>query len=172
MRLISFLPLVTLLLAGCLTRPPIIAVDSVEVVARNDEAMALQYNLVLSNPNDRPIEPLEFTYAVMVAGEGVYQGRHAAEMTLDAGGQDRPLALPVVIPYQRLGWSDATVPGTARWSMSGTLLYVNEGVLADTLLDLGYRPKTGFSASGELDTAAMKADPAGLAGSSQAASPE
>ena len=92
------------LLGGCLTRPPIIAVDSVEIVERNETAMALHYNLVLTNPNDKPIEPLEFTYSVSVAGRGVYSGRHAAEMTLDAGGQKRPLALPAVIPYDRVGW--------------------------------------------------------------------
>ena len=138
-----------------MSSPPIISVDSVEVTGRNEQAMALNYNLVLTNPNDKPIEPLEFTYSVSVAGRGVYQGRHAAEMTLDAGGQDRPLILPVVIPYERVGWSESTVPDSARWSMSGTLIYVDEGVFSETLLDLGYRPSTGFSATGELDTVGL-----------------
>ena len=147
------------LLGGCLTRPPIIAVDSVEIVERNENAMALHYNLVLTNPNDKPIEPLEFTYSVSVAGRGVYSGRHAAEMTLDAGGQKRPLSLPAVIPYERVGWTDETVPGSARWSLSGTLVYVDEGVFAETLLDLGYKPSTGFAASGDLTTVVVLPEP-------------
>lgn len=155
MRLALLLLLPLLLLTGCLTSPPIIAVDSVEVVGRNDQAIALHYNLVLTNPNDKPIEPLEFTYSVSVSGRSVYKGRHAAEMTLDAGGQDRPMVLPAVIPFERIGWADSSVPDSAQWSMSGTLIYVDEGVFAQTLLDLGYRPSTGFSASGDLDTTGL-----------------
>ncbi|MDG2094987.1 MAG: hypothetical protein P8J89_06920 [Phycisphaerales bacterium] len=147
------------LLGGCLTRPPVIAVDSVEIVERNETAMALHYNLVLTNPNDKPIEPLEFTYSVSVAGRGVYSGRHAAEMTLDAGGQKRPLALPAVIPYDLAGWTNQTVPDSARWSLSGTLVYVDEGVFAETLLDLGYRPSTSFAASGDLTTITVLPEP-------------
>lgn len=158
MRLGFLLILPLILLTGCFTSAPIIAVDSVEVVGRNDQAIALHYNLVLTNPNDKPIEPLEFTYSVSVAGRGVYQGRHAAEMTLDAGGQDRPMVLPAVIPFERVGWAESSVPDSARWSMSGTLIYVDEGVFAETLLDLGYRPSTGFSASGELDTTGLVDD--------------
>lgn len=152
MRVAWLLLLPLLLLAGCLTRPPIIAVESVEVVGWNEAAMALHYNLILTNPNEKPIEPLEFTYSVSVAGRGVYKGRHAAEMTLDAGGQDRPMVLPAVIPFERVGWAESSVPKSAPWSMSGTLIYVDEGVFAETLFDLGYRPSTGFSASGNLDT--------------------
>ena len=147
------------LLGGCLTRPPIIAVDSVEIVERNEMAMAMHYNLVLTNPNDKPIEPLEFTYSVSVEGRGVYSGRHAAEMTLDAGGQKRPLAMPAVIPFDRDGWTAETVPESARWSMSGTLVYVDEGVFAETLLDLGYKPSTSFAASGDLRTVAELPEP-------------
>ena len=159
MRFAALLIPPVLMLTGCLSSPPIIAVDSVEVVSRSEQAMALNYNLKLTNPNDKPLEPLEFTYSVSVAGRGVYQGRHAAEMTLDAGGENRPLALPAVIPYERIGWSDSTVPDSARWSLSGTLIYVDEGVFAETLLDLGYRPSTGFSASGDLDTVGLIGPP-------------
>ena len=147
------------LLGGCLIRPPIIAVDNVEIVERNENAMALHYNLVLTNPNDKPIEPLEFTYSLSVAGKGVYSGRHAAEMTLDAGGQKRPLSLPAVIPFDRIGWTQDTVPESARWTMSGTLVYVDEGVFAETLLDLGYRPTTEFAASGDLKTIVVLPEP-------------
>ena len=152
MRFAALLISPVLMLTGCLSMPPSISVDSVEVVSRSDQAMALHYNLVLSNPNDQPIEPLEFTYSVSVAGRGVYQGRHAAEMTLDAAGQDRPLILPAVIPYERVGWTERTIPESERWSLSGALVYVSEGVFSETLLDLGYRPSTGFSASGTLNT--------------------
>ena len=167
MRFVVLLIPSVLMLAGCLSTPPMIAVDSVEVVGRSEQAMALHYNLVLTNPNDKPIEPLEFTYSVSVAGRGVYRGRHAAEMTLDAGGQDRPLALPAVIPYERVGWTDDSVPDSARWSLSGTLIYMDEGVFSETLLDLGYRPSTGFSASGDLDTVGMVGPPEADESSSQ-----
>ena len=170
MRVMLVVP-IFLFLGGCLTRPPIIAVDSVEIVNRNEEAMAIHYNLVLTNPNDKPIEPLEFTYNVSVAGRGVYSGRHAAEMTLDAGGQKRPLSLPAVISYDRLGWTEATVPDSARWSMSGTLVYVDEGVFAETLLDLGYKPSTGFAASGDLQTVMTGPEPGPSASSDSSDQP-
>ena len=142
-----------LILGGCFTQSPRIGVESVQVVARNQNAMAIQFNMELSNPNDKPIEPLELTYAVSVLGKGVYQGRHAAEMTLDARGMDRPLSLPAVIRFDQLGWSEDRIPGEAGWRLSGTLVYMNQGVFSETLLDLGYRPSTGFDASGVLDTA-------------------
>ncbi|MCH2134034.1 MAG: hypothetical protein MK116_09830 [Phycisphaerales bacterium] len=174
MRGVIPLLLVAMMCSGCLTRPPAIGVDSVEITARNEQAMAVQFNMVLSNGNNRPIEPLEFTYNVSVAGRGVYKGRHAAEMTLDAGGQDRPLALPAVIPYDRVSWSEQTIPASVSWSLSGTLVYMDEGVFAETLLDLGYRPSTGFRASGELQTTVGGSEPAGsdqVSSSAQSSSP-
>ena len=152
MRSIGFLLPLPLLLAGCLAQSPGIAVDSVEVVARNRNAMAVHFNLLLSNDNNKPIEPLEFTYVVDVEGRRAYSGRHAAELSLAEGGQNRPLTLPAVVRFDQFGWTTATVPISVPWSLSGSLVYVSEGVLAKTLLDLGYRPSTSFTADGTLVT--------------------
>ncbi|MCH2152316.1 MAG: hypothetical protein MK089_03150 [Phycisphaerales bacterium] len=152
MRFTCLLVPMFLILGGCFTQSPRIGVESVQVVARNQNAMAIQFNMELSNPNDKPIEPLELNYAVSVLGKGVYQGRHAAEMTLDARGNNRPLSLPAVIRFDQMGWSEDRIPEEARWRLSGTLVYMNQGVFSQTLLDFGYRPSTGFSASGVLET--------------------
>ena len=153
MRFTCLLVPMFLILGGCFTQSPRIGVESVQVIAQNQNAMAIQFNMELSNPNDRSLEPLELTYAVSVLGKGVYQGRHAAEMTLDARGMNRALSLPAVIRFDQLGWTGDQMPAEAAWQLSGTLVYMNTGVFAQTLLDLGYRPSTGFSASGVLDTA-------------------
>ena len=159
MRSTIFLLFLPVVLAGCLTQAPTISVDSTEIVARNHNAMAVHFNLLLTNNNNKPIEPLEFTYNVNIEGRRVYSGRHAAEMSLAEGGQDRPLALPAVVRFDQFGWSLVTLPVSLPWSLSGSLVYVNEGVLAKTLLDLGYRPSTSFSAEGTMVTNATGTDP-------------
>ena len=149
------------LLGGCLTRPPVIAVDSVEIIERNEKAMAMHYNLVLTNPNDKPIEPLEFTYSVSVEGRGVYWSSCRRD---DAGCRWPEAASGIagrhlLRPY-RLDCRDGS--RVARWSMSGTLVYVDEGVFAETLLDLGYKPSTSFAASGDLKTVAELGPPSAI----------
>ena len=127
-------------------RPPAITIGPAAVVERTDEAIALGVELDLTNPNDEPLELREFNYAVSIQGKTVYTGRRAAEATLSAKGTKR-LTLPVVVPVAQV---PATAPdGGIPWSISGNLLYVTPGEIAELLLDTGVRkPKVSFSGKG------------------------
>ena len=147
---IVLLALATSLLSGCLSlTPPKVAVESIEVIAVSSEAMAVSLHGTVANPHASQVRLLEFDYSLSVDGRSVFSGRHAAEMALIPGA-DRKIMLPASFPYAKLGWDPQSLPDTSRWSMSGSLIYLGEGVLAETLLDMGYRPSTGMSASGEL----------------------
>lgn len=137
-------------LAGCLSLdPPAVAIKSIEVTGVNEDAMSVALHGTVSNPHSGETRLLEFDYGLSISGRSVYKGRHAAEMTLIPGA-NREITLPASFSFARLGWDNQSLPDTSNWSMSGSLLYLGEGVLAETLLDMGYRPTVGYSASGEL----------------------
>ena len=134
---------------GC-TSAPSITIDSVEVVGEHDAAAALVFNGTISNMHEQTLRLLEFDYTLSLHGRRVYEGRHAAEMTL-TDGSIRTFTLPASFPllpqdYRGLGF----LPDSSHWSLSGTLVYLGEGVLAETFLDMGIRPSVGFDASGDL----------------------
>lgn len=136
-------------LSGCAPAPGI-AIESVEVIGEDDQAAALVFAGTISNPHDQTLRLLEFDYTLSMLGRQVYQGRHAAEMTLTDGSK-RTFTLPASFPllksdYRGLGF----MPDSSQWSLSGSLVYLGEGVLAETFLDMGFRPTVSFSASGEL----------------------
>lgn len=143
-------------LGGCVALgPPRISIDSIEINAASEDGLAVTLHGTIENPHNETIRLLEFDYSLAVSGRSVYSGRHAAEMTL-IGGATRPIALPAAFTLASVGWSSSALPEQSRWSMSGSLLYLSEGVLAETLLDMGFRPTATYSASGVL---AMQASP-------------
>ena len=97
------------------------------------------------------MELREFAYAVSIDGVHVFQGRRAAEATLSGGGAKR-IALPAVIRFDRTGWSGPDAAPAAVWKMTGTLLYLTPGWLAEILLDTKLsNPKVRFTGDGRLD---------------------
>ena len=139
-----------LALQGCLVGdPPAVEVDSIELVAVGESAISVNLNGTVTNPHSSEMRLLQFEYVLSVDGRQVYQGRHAAEMTLSPGVK-RQISLPAAFTYSDAGWEFDRIPGESPWTMSGSLVYLGRGVLAQTLLDLGYRPSTGYSASGQL----------------------
>ena len=151
-RMTGLLLLLPLLLGlpGCLsTAPPVVTVESIELVGVGEEAMSVSLNGTVANPHATEARLLQFEYVLSIDGRSVYQGRHAAEMTL-TGGVTRTFSLPAAFPYAKAGWSPGQLPGESPWTMSGSLVYLGEGVLAETLLDLGVRPTVGYTASGDL----------------------
>ena len=135
---------------GCMTiSPPTVKIDSVEVIGESDDASSLVFHGTVENPHQSTLRLLEFTYGVSMEGRSVYQGRHAAEMTLTPGATRR-IVLPAGFTNAAAGLGPGSMPDSSKWSMSGSLLFLGEGVLAETLLDMGLRPTVGFSASGAL----------------------
>ena len=151
-RLTLHLLLIPFLLAlqGCLAgNAPVVEVKSMEVVGVDRDAMALVLNGTVSNPHSSESRLLQFEYVLSVDGRSVFQGRHAAEMTLSPG-VTREIALPASFLYSAAGWDASALPDDSSWTMSGSLVYLGAGVFSQTLLDLGYRPSVGYSASGRL----------------------
>jgi hypothetical protein len=144
------LPLWTVL-AGCLGyRPPSIAVGEAVLVEETSEALRLDVALDLVNPNNEPLELLQFEYAFSIDGASVFRAKQSAEATLSASGRKR-LVLPAVVPLERAPWPEGARPAEAAWSIRGSLLYVTPGALAEALLDTGVRkPRAGFGGSGRV----------------------
>ena len=137
---------------GCSSyRPPSIRLVGVRLVEQTDEAAAFHFDLVLENPNDEPIELHEFQYKLLLDGTQVFQGRRAATTTLQPDTISQ-IALPAVVRYEVMGWSDRTLPAEVDYQLSGGLLYVTPGELAEILLDTGVRrPTIQFNRAGRLD---------------------
>lgn len=131
--------------AGCAsTKPPAIAVIGASMAESTNEAAKVQIALRLQNPNNDPLELLEFDYSVEVNGREVYQGTRSAQMTL-ARLSTREIEIPAVIPYERTGWRTDAMPPAAQVNVHGTLRYLAPGTFAQTLFDIGVRrPRTGF----------------------------
>ena len=70
------------------------------------------------------------TYGVSMEGRSVYQGRHAAEMTLTPGAT-RGIVLPAGFTNAAAGLGPGSMPDSSKWSMSGSLLFLGEGVDPD-----------------------------------------
>lgn len=145
----AILPLVMLtLLAGCSAYDaPRLAVSSVAVADRSDEAVVLDFTLDAANANDveLPLETVEYT--VRVDGRVVFEGTRSAEATLRRSGTQQ-IVLPAAI---RLS-PDVPLAGEYPYSIQGRVTYVTPGEIAQLLFDAGVRrPKVGFRDSGVLD---------------------
>lgn len=141
-------------LAGCTNfKPPSIELSNVRLVERTDEAAAFHFDLVLENPNDEPIELREFRYELSLDDGQVYQGRRAAFSTLHPSAVDDlslEMSLPAVVRFDQL--DGAALPDDLAYQLSGTLLYLTTGELAEILLDTGVKkPRVRFAMSGRLD---------------------
>ncbi len=136
--------------AGCGQRSPRVAVAAVTLGDSSDEALVLQFQLDLVNRGSEPLELREFRYRLSVDGKQVFQGRRAAEATLGASATRR-MGVPAVLRYDRVGWTATDRPAEVPYTMSGSLLYVSPGELAEILFDTGVRkPTVDFGGKGTI----------------------
>jgi len=146
----SLILVVAVHITGCVAiSHPKVTVQSVEVVNETDDASSLLFHGMVENPHSETLRLLEFSYTVSMKGQSIYQGRHAAEMTLTPGAT-RQFTLPAGFTNAAAGLSSDAMPESSKWSMGGSLLFLGDSVLAETLLDMGLRPTVDFSASGDL----------------------
>jgi hypothetical protein len=134
------------LTTGCSFQPPpTIEVGEARLIDNGGEAARCEIDLALSNPGDEPLELLTFEYVVTINGESAYHGRRSAEATLSGEGV-RVITLPAVVERSLLARGEG---GRTQWAISGSLLYVTPGRIAELLLDSGVRkPTVGFSGRG------------------------
>ena len=132
-------------------RPPSIQLVAVRLIEQTEEAAAFHFDLILENPNDEPIELREFRYSLNIDGVNVYIGRRAAGTTLHPETGNH-ISLPAVVRYDTMGWTNRSLPPAVEYQLSGELLYVTPGELAEILLDTGVRrPKVRFNRAGRLE---------------------
>ena len=138
-------------LTGCSSyRAPRITLASVSVAEITDEALALQINLDLQNPNTTALGLDELRYTITVDGTLAFVGRRAAGRTLSSL-ETRRLTLPGVIDFETIGWSPSSGPRQVRYSVRGALWYKTPSEIAQLLFDTGMRrPKVTFGEDGQL----------------------
>jgi hypothetical protein len=136
--------------SGCSSyKAPVVTVASARVTDRSDEATRLDVDLAVDNPNRDELLLEEFTYTVSVDGRTAYHGRRSADLTLGAG-REQWTTLPAIVTAKHLAGGTGENP--VRWSISGELLYVAPGEIAELLLDTGVRrPKVRFQHRGTVD---------------------
>ena len=141
-------------MSGCSGfREPVVTIVNASVTEKSDIAVGLGLLLDLANSNNEPVELNEFIYAVTINGTGTYRGRWSASATLPSNGSRR-LVIPAVVRYEQLGWTENSVPAEAMFEVSGTLLYIAPGDIAEILFDTGVRkPTVSFSGNGVLKLA-------------------
>jgi hypothetical protein len=136
--------------AGCGQRSPRVAVAAVTLGDSSDEAQVLQFQLDLENRGSEPLRLREFRYRLSLDGKLVFDGRRAAEATLGAGATRR-VEVPAVVRYDRVGWTARDRPAEVPYTVSGSLMYISPGELAEILFDTGVRkPTVGFGGKGIL----------------------
>ena len=129
-------------LGGCSgPRDPHIQYGPVRVLQRSSEAVQLGFELDLSNPNEQPLNLLEFRYTLWAGGRPVYEGRRAAAATLRSSGSRRQ-TLPAVVRFDQLS---GPAPQALDCRLTGRLTYDTPGAMARTLRDIGLRrPAVGL----------------------------
>ena len=140
-----------LLLSGCSRfHAPSVAVKDVALTEATDEALAIAFVMDLANPNTAAVPLHEFRYTLAIDGKEVYAGRRAGGVTLSAV-DSRQVSLPAIVPYDKVGWTTATLPATVDYTFTGKLQYNAPNRLAEVLFDTGTRrPKVAFAGSGTL----------------------
>jgi LEA14-like dessication related protein len=158
MRSISIL-LVLLLLSGCSRyKSPKVIITDARFVEETDEAIKLEFDVDLENPNDIEMPLRYFDYHASLTGGAHYKGKREAEATIPARGQKR-LTIPAVFLAKDLNAvaADAAQDAPIRYTIHGHLHYETPGVLAEILLDTKLRrPKVGFSARGWLQLSPLE----------------
>jgi hypothetical protein len=147
------LPLALLLLAllpagGCSSfRPPSVQLVDAAVLEIGTDALQVGIELELANVNDEPMRLIELEYRLSVEGRGVFEGRRAAQATIARDGRRR-IVLPAVVRFDDVEWN-GSVPPEIPYALTGTVLYIAPGELAEILLDTGLRrPRSTFTVRG------------------------
>ncbi len=135
MLLRVLIPLGSILLASCAGPPRVGIAGDARIEQRTAAAAAGVVPVKVTNPNDRSIQLVEFTYIVTAQNGTTWNGRHAAGLVLSPGF-DRIAELPVVLP-------PGARPGqTLR--VGGSLHFLDTSTFAETLAEWGYRPTASF----------------------------
>lgn len=143
--------LVAVWLPGCtMLQPPDLETHGAVLTELSDDAAVFNFRVAMNNPNDDSLQLLEMIYELRIDGEPVYEGRRAVQRTLGPR-TEAAMELPAVIPFTRVGWTEASRPDSVRYDLRGRLQYVTPGYIAEILFDTGVRrPRVSFSSTGDV----------------------
>jgi hypothetical protein len=144
--------LATLAATGCTTNPLIEVHNRGVVLQRTDSAVSGSIGIDITNPGTLEIELLEYHYLVTTSNGLSWSGRHAGELVLSPG-LDRSAALPIVVRAPTGRWPAGQAPDSLSCNVSGSLIYIGNGIFDESLAELGYRPSVSFSGAFQLATA-------------------
>lgn len=136
--------------AGCRSvAPPDLAFSDPVVAARSEEGVRLEFLARISNPNAGALPLKEFTYEFAMNGDAEFQTRRAAGATL-GGESSQLITLPVILTPDEAA---RVLDGQARsYTLSGELIYVAPGALAEALFDTGLQtPSVSFEHGGSAE---------------------
>jgi len=139
--------LAVLPLVGCSSvHPPRFDVVSVSPAHQSDEGVVLTFTLDATNDNADPMPLRTAAYTLTLDGHAVFAGQRSPEATIPSFGSQR-FELPAVIPY------DYDIPvGTAKYTITGTVSYLEPGRLKEVLFDTDVRvPEAPLAVGGTID---------------------
>ena len=145
----TVLACVVLAICGCTSyKAPKLTVVDVRRTEITDDAIVVRFLIDAQNLNDVEIPLRDATYSLSLDGRRVFEGKRSAQTTLHRNGTQR-IELPVVIPIPR----DGPAPtGIQKYVLTGRLVYVTPGEIAELLFDSNLRrPTVRFSDRGTVD---------------------
>lgn len=138
---------------GCSSyAPPVLSVTDARMTEVTEDGVLLEFDLQAAHANAEPI-PLEtIRYNLRVDGRRAFSGQRAALATLSPAREDsssiQTITLPAVVPLELLPEDGIE---EIRYRLSGEVVYVTPGEIAELLFDYRIRrPSAGFSDTGVL----------------------
>ncbi len=126
---------------------PRIDVASARISQETPQGVVIDFTLDATNTNevDLPLERVR--YALRLNGQRVFEGTRSAEATVRRLGTQQ-FMLPAAINLAEFEMPE----GDVEYELTGTVVYVTPGEIAQLLFDAGVRkPKSSFRERGTLD---------------------
>jgi hypothetical protein len=135
-------------LTGCSTYDaPTLSVASARITQETAAGMVIDFGVDASNTNDFEVPLERVSYTLRLDGQRVFTGTRSAEATVRRLGSQR-ITLPAAIDLDKY----QLPTGDVEYELSGSVVYVTPGEIAELLFDAGVRrPKAKFRHRGTLD---------------------
>ncbi|HED53548.1 MAG TPA: hypothetical protein ENJ00_05035 [Phycisphaerales bacterium] len=142
-------------LVGCSSyAPPQLALTSARIAEESPEGVVIDLSIDVSNPNEQDMPLERVTYRLTLDGRPAFSGTRSAEATVRRLGT-QTIVLPAAIDLEQFPLPE----GQAEFVLTGTLVYVTPGELAQILFDAGVRrPSVRFSHRGVINLARPQTD--------------
>ena len=146
-RFLATIPLLACFLGACGSQSPTIRVLSAQLAERTDQGAVIQFVIEADNPNEDALPLQDVTYSVDLDGKTVFSGTRSAESTIRRFGRQQ-VRLPAAFAVPQ----GTSLPPVAHYRISGDVVYVVPGAIAETLFDQEViRPSASFSGEGTVE---------------------